>query len=265
MGQSRTNQLSNWVSFEFLLDSNLTILLIDKAYSGHSTIRIRLALKRQLGDYILNVYLLQIFLLILCVASFWISVNNIVIRLSLAIIVLIIIKFQTIQTLKDERHSVVSALSVWTFGLSVLVIVAILLHILSYYSVQNKWNDKLLERLSSQSSNVYNVSPARQYSNSRPQREAPSPPSTPPSVQPESIQMTNPMPIHVEGRKTSDRTNFSKHPTDKVKSVVLAWFDSLLSKIHAGKDTVVLVDIVSRLFLTIVYTLFVTIYFVSVL
>ena len=108
--------------------------------------KVEFQLKRQIGDYILNVYLLHIFLLALCVASFWISISNIVIRMSLSIIILIIIKFQTIQTLKDERH-VFSALSVWTFGLSCLVILSLLCHILSYYSVQHKWNDKILNRL----------------------------------------------------------------------------------------------------------------------
>lgn len=92
--------------------------------------RMEILLKRQIGDYILNVYLLHMFLLALCVASFWISIDNIVIRMSLSIIVLIIIKFQTIQTLKDDRH-IVSALSIWTFGLSCLVILSLLGHILS--------------------------------------------------------------------------------------------------------------------------------------
>ena len=118
----------------------------DKDHSEHSTMRMEMLLKRQIGDYVLNVYLLHMFLLALCVASFWISIDNIVIRMSLSIIVLIIIKFQTIQTLKDDRH-IVSALSIWTFGLSCLVILSLLCHILSYYSVQHKWNDKILNRL----------------------------------------------------------------------------------------------------------------------
>nr|XP_027201042.1 gamma-aminobutyric acid receptor subunit pi-like [Dermatophagoides pteronyssinus] len=125
---------------------NEPIIELDESGNEHSIMRIDFMLNRQIGDYILNIYVVHIFLLILSISIFWMSIQNIIIRMTLSIIILIIIKFQTFQTLKEEQR-IVTALSIWTFGLSCLIILAILCHILSYYSYQHKWNEKIFDRL----------------------------------------------------------------------------------------------------------------------
>lgn len=215
----------------------LAHVLEDKDNEEHSTLRVEVYLNRQIGDYILNVYLLHIFLLALCLATFWISISNILIRLALSIIVLIIIKFQTIQTLKDDRGHLVSALSIWTFGLSVLVILCLFLHILSYYSMQHKWNDKILTNL------VVDKTP------------------TTPTGSSTMVGMEMETPSAESAKK-----NFRKRLRDRwerAKRAVLLWLNSMILKNAKGDgyDRINLVDMLSRTCLLVLYILFVLIYF----
>lgn len=192
-------------------------------------------MNRQIGDYILNVYLLHIFLLALCLATFWISINNILIRLALSIIVLIIIKFQTIQTLKDDRGHLVSALSIWTFGLSLLVILCLFLHILSYYSMQHKWNDKILTKLVADKTATPTTSDSTVV----------------------GMEMETP---------NTEKKSLQKRFRDRwrqIKRWVLLWLNSMILKNAKGDgyDRINLVDMLSRTCLLVLYTLFVLIYF----
>lgn len=258
--------------------------------------RMEILLKRQIGDYILNVYLLHMFLLALCVASFWISIDNIVIRMSLSIIVLIIIKFQTIQTLKDDRH-IVSALSIWTFGLSCLVILSLLGHILSvshafswlsfliftlhnqYYSVQHKWNDKILNRLiqkkgdrGQRTPNGGDIAGNRGVSFVTRREQSQVEPSLPATaVVPESIEHVRdestansiPMPTPIIVLEKEPGSAFQQR-WNKVKQNSLVWLNSIIlnnSRKDEGYDRINLVDIIARSFLLIIYLLFVLIYF----
>lgn len=216
----------------------LAHVLEDKDNEEHSTLRVEVYLNRQIGDYILNVYLLHIFLLALCLATFWISISNILIRLALSIIVLIIIKFQTIQTLKDDRGHLVSALSIWTFGLSVLVILCLFLHILSYYSMQHKWNDKILTNL------VVDKTP------------------TTPTGSSTMVGMEMETPS-AESAKKKDFRKRLRDRWERAKRAVLLWLNSMILKNAKGDgyDRINLVDMLSRTCLLVLYILFVLIYF----
>ena len=252
--------------------------------------RMEMMLKRQIGDYMLNVYLLHMFLLALCVASFWISIDNIVIRMSLSIIVLIIIKFQTIQTLKDDRH-IVSALSIWTFGLSCLVILSLLCHILSYYSVQHKWNDKILNRLIKKKGGdrgglgngslqrspngmvgnrgVYTVNIRRDDSHEQNMPTTPVPAEsnvTQNTEQPNGIAQSESisMPTPIASHPDLEHENAFAQRWDKVKQNSLVWLNSIIlsnSRKDEGYDRINLVDIIARVLLLVIYLLFVLIYF----
>lgn len=238
--------------------------LADQANGEHSTIRVEFLLKRHIGDYVLNVYVLHIFLLALCLASFWISVSNIVLRMSLSIIILIIIKFQTIQSFKAEHH-LVSALSVWTFGLSCLVILSLLGHILSYYSVQHKWNDLVLDRL------VVGDQPLRtgRQSNNR----------QPASANLQSFKVnykSTAESIPLPGGNGTDsptsanddlESNCAKQRLQRqwnhIKQSCLLRLNSIIvnNTKNEGYDKINLVDMISRVVLAIIYVLFIFIYF----
>lgn len=257
-------------------------------------------LRRQIGDYVLNVYLLHLFLLGLCVASFWISIDNIVIRMSLSIIVLIIIKFQTIQTLgkDDSRHQLVSALSIWTFGLSVLVILSLLAHILSYYSVQHEWNDKILNRLVvdrsgggknsrggkglhrgtsigsgggggvAGSRGVYTLSRRDRGEDNRDNRDGGNEMVENPSVSSVESSSSASVPITMPPLPATPEEEEGQSPIRqrwaKVKQNCLIWLNSIIlshSRKDEGYDRINLVDIIARVLLLIIYLLFVLIYF----
>lgn len=284
-GEFYLGDLTNTITSEPLLD-------LDKDQSEHSTIHLEMQLRRQIGDYVLNVYLLHTFLLALCVASFWISIDNIIIRMSLTIIVLIIIKFQTIQSLKEDHH-IVSALSIWTFGLSCLVILALLCHILSYYSIQHKWNDKILNRLIAQKSDGRDglksmATPGDHISAKHGSYTVNSENNVPKNAGTEanvdlSIGTSSTLQSLNESRRTSRQSesvpiqigneNESKsllgnirQRLQKVKQNSLQWLNSLIirnSRKNEGYDRTNLVDIISRYLLLIIYILFVFIYFAT--
>lgn len=293
-GEFYLRALEHSVTSERLLD-------LDQDHSEHSTLRLEMLLRRQIGDYVLNVYLLHLFLLGLCVASFWISIDNIVIRMSLSIIVLIIIKFQTIQTLgkDDSRHQLVSALSIWTFGLSVLVILSLLAHILSYYSVQHEWNDKILNRLVvdrsggggkngrgrggnglhrgtsigsgggggvAGSRGVYTLSRRdRGGEDNRDGNEMVENPSVSSveSSSSASVPITMP-PLPATPGEEPEGQSPIRQRWAKVKQNCLIWLNSIIlshSRKDEGYDRINLVDIIARVLLLIIYLLFVLIYF----
>lgn len=273
----------------------------DESGSEHSIMRIDFMLKRQIGDYVLNIYVFHIFLLILCVSTFWISIKNVFVRMSLAIIILIIIKFQTFQTFKEE-HRIVSALSIWTFGLSFLVILCILCHILSFYAHQHDWNEKILQKIvenRSSSTTSATESPKRSsvldgdgsdrmvlsLDHHSTKLSSPSSLSSSPSSRKFyeiDGNLTNGKDSHNSFENSSNfRANQTaaqndidkiingrfkklKHRLDRLKHSILLRFNSIivnnLSK-NQSYDQTNLIDILARIFLTLIYILFVVIYF----
>ncbi|KAH9418293.1 hypothetical protein DERP_010159 [Dermatophagoides pteronyssinus] len=227
---------------------NEPIIELDESGNEHSIMRIDFMLNRQIGDYILNIYVVHIFLLILSISIFWMSIQNIIIRMTLSIIILIIIKFQTFQTLKEEQR-IVTALSIWTFGLSCLIILAILCHILSYYSYQHKWNEKIFDRL---------IDRCRNQS------------STPTSSQ----SSTNDNGDNIDNQSsTRSTTTAEDSKIEWIKQRWNKWKQNLLIRInsiivnnlennHNYNDTNI-IDIISRIVLIIIYLLFIIIYFVK--
>ncbi|KAH9395622.1 hypothetical protein TYRP_020650 [Tyrophagus putrescentiae] len=262
-GEFYLRALEHSVTSERLLD-------LDQDHSEHSTLRLEMLLRRQIGDYVLNVYLLHLFLLGLCVASFWISIDNIVIRMSLSIIVLIIIKFQTIQTLgkDDSRHQLVSALSIWTFGLSVLVILSLLAHILSYYSVQHEWNDKILNRLVVDRKWRWKKWKRRDRGEDNRDNRDGNEMVENPSVSSVESSSSASVPITMPPLPATPEEEEGQSPIRqrwaKVKQNCLIWLNSIIlshSRKDEGYDRINLVDIIARVLLLIIYLLFVLIYF----
>lgn len=231
--------------------------------------RIDFMLNRQIGDYILNIYVLHIFLLILSISIFWISIQNIIIRISLSIIILIIIKFQTFQTLKEEQR-IITALSIWTFGLSFLIIMAILCHILSYYSFQHKWNEKILDRLIEKCRHQSSSSASTPTSIS--QSQSPSMTDMNSSNEPTNDDRINNLSSSSQtssscnDKSLNEKLKLIKKQWNKWKRNLLIRLNSMIVnniKSNHSYDDTNIVDIISRIILIIIYSMFIVIYFIK--
>ncbi|KAH7642671.1 hypothetical protein HUG17_5718 [Dermatophagoides farinae] len=247
---------------------NEPIIELDESGNEHSIMRIDFMLNRQIGDYILNIYVLHIFLLILSISIFWISIQNIIIRISLSIIILIIIKFQTFQTLKEEQR-IITALSIWTFGLSFLIIMAILCHILSYYSFQHKWNEKILDHLIEKcrhqsSSTTTSISQSQSQSPSMTDMNSSNEPTNDDRIN--NLSSSSQTSSSCNDKSLNEKLKLIKKQWNKWKRNLLIRLNSMIVnniKSNHSYDDTNIVDIISRIILIIIYSMFIVIYFIK--
>ncbi|KAH9530009.1 Gamma-aminobutyric acid receptor subunit alpha-4 [Dermatophagoides farinae] len=245
---------------------NEPIIELDESGNEHSIMRIDFMLNRQIGDYILNIYVLHIFLLILSISIFWISIQNIIIRISLSIIILIIIKFQTFQTLKEEQR-IITALSIWTFGLSFLIIMAILCHILSYYSFQHKWNEKILDHLIEKcrhQSSSTTTSISQSQSPSMTDMNSSNEPTNDDRIN--NLSSSSQTSSSCNDKSLNEKLKLIKKQWNKWKRNLLIRLNSMIVnniKSNHSYDDTNIVDIISRIILIIIYSMFIVIYFIK--